>query len=81
MTWPRSTSRAQETICSLAPPHGLDLHVHVDEVEVPVRGVADREVAAAIVEVHHLAQRQLTAVVEVGTGELGIAQLGRLEAP
>src|SRR2546422_2158929 len=39
------------------------------------------EVTAAVVEVHHLLQRQLPAVVEVGSGEFDVAQARRLEGP
>src|SRR4029453_2832196 len=57
----------------------LDLDVHVDQVEVTVRRVGDGEVAASGVEVDHLAKGQLATVVEVGAGELDVAERGRLE--
>ena len=40
-----------------------------------------REVAAAAVEVHDLAQGQLAAVVEVGRGQLDVAESRHLEGP
>src|SRR5437867_4062428 len=54
--------------------------MQVDNVEVPVRGVGEGEIPTPNVEVHHLAQRQLAAVVEVGAGELHFTQLRRLDA-
>src|SRR5437899_12349554 len=48
-------------------------------IEVVLVGAG--EVTAAVVEVHHLLQRQLAAVVEVGSGEFDVAQARRLEGP
>ena len=50
-----------------------------DDMRVPALRVGDREIAAPQVEVNHLAQRQVAARVEVGTGQLHVAQGGRLE--
>src|SRR5262249_44389490 len=50
-------------------------------VRVKVVVVEGAKVAAAIVEVHHVQQREIAAIVEVRRGQLHVAQAGRLEGP
>jgi len=44
-----------------------------------IRDVRLVEVAAAVVELHHMAERRLATVVHVGASELNVAQRRRLE--
>ena len=53
--------------------------VQLADLEVDVLDVVLAEVAAAVVELHHLANRALPAVVKVRRGELEVAQAGHLE--
>src|SRR5207253_11369532 len=53
--------------------------VQWSDVQVQVVHVEVGEVPAAVVELHHLLQRQHTAVVEVGSGQLDVAESGGLE--
>ena len=57
----------------------LRRHVQLADLEVDELRVVLAEVATSVVEIHHLQQRRLTAVVEVGRSQFDIAQERRLE--
>src|SRR4029077_6095410 len=58
----------------------LELGVEIEDVEIPVVGGGNREVATAHVEVNNLTYSQLAAVVEIRAGEFHFPELRRFES-